>query len=80
MCALLLCSMTHYDITMGDDVARDANCNITIGIDVPIPNHCDITISNHIAMCTSQSLMVLYEILIYNKNSIHNFISSIPLS
>ncbi len=24
LCALFLCSMTHYDITMADDVARDA--------------------------------------------------------
>ncbi len=24
LCALLLCSMTHYDIKMGDDVAMDA--------------------------------------------------------
>ncbi len=23
LCALLLCSMTHYDITMGNDVVRD---------------------------------------------------------
>ncbi len=29
---------THYDITMGNDNARDI--------------HCDITISNDIAMCT----------------------------
>ncbi len=24
LCALLLCSMTHYDITMAHDIARDA--------------------------------------------------------
>ncbi len=24
MCALFLCSMTHYDITIGHDVAKDA--------------------------------------------------------
>ncbi len=30
--------VTHYDITMGNDVARDI--------------HCDVTMSNDIAMCT----------------------------
>ncbi len=34
MCPLLLCSMIHYDITMGNDVARDAHYNITMGNDV----------------------------------------------
>ncbi len=29
---------THYDITMGNDFARDT--------------HCDVTMSNDIAMCT----------------------------
>jgi hypothetical protein len=28
--ALLLCSMTHYDITMDHDVARDTHCDITM--------------------------------------------------
>ncbi len=35
-----LCSMTHYDITMGNDIAKDI--------------HCDVTMSNDVAMCTSQ--------------------------
>ncbi len=52
MCALLLCSMTHCDITMGDDVARDANCNITMGNDTARDIHCEVTKSNHVAMCT----------------------------
>ncbi len=25
LCVLRLCSMTHYDITMGNDIARDAH-------------------------------------------------------
>ncbi len=31
---LLLCSMTHYDITMGKYVAGDAHYDITMGIDI----------------------------------------------
>ncbi len=38
LCALLLCSMTHYDITMAHDVARDI--------------HCHATMDNYVAMCT----------------------------
>ncbi len=30
----------HYDITMGNDVARDAHCEMTIGNDVAIDIHC----------------------------------------
>ncbi len=45
LCTLLLCSMTHYDITMGNDIARDA--------------HCDITMSNDIVMHTSQCIIML---------------------
>ncbi len=38
---------THYDITMGIDIARDFHCEITMGNDV----HCDVTMSNGIDMC-----------------------------
>ncbi len=30
---------THYDITMGNDVARDAHCEITMGNDVARDTH-----------------------------------------
>ncbi len=33
LCALLLCSMTHYDITMATDVTRDINCDATMDND-----------------------------------------------
>ncbi len=42
---------SHYDITMGNDIARYAHCEITMGNDVAGDIHCDITMSNHIAMC-----------------------------
>ncbi len=59
LCTLLLHSMTHYDITMGNDVARDAHCNITMGNDIAKDIHCDVTMSNDVAMCTSQCIMTL---------------------
>ncbi len=51
--------MTHYDITMGNDIARDAHFNITIGNGVARDIHCDVTMSYAVAMCTSQCLMTL---------------------
>ncbi len=42
----------HYDITMGNDVARDAHCEITMGYDIARDIHCDVTMSNSIAICT----------------------------
>ncbi len=55
----LLCSMTHYDITMDNYVARDAYYNITMGNDVPRDIHCDITMCNDVAMYISQSMTLL---------------------
>ncbi len=43
---------THYDITMGNDIARDAHCEITMGNAVARDIHCDITMCNDVAMCT----------------------------
>ncbi len=45
-----------YDITMRNDVARDAHCEITMGNDVAKYIHCNITMSNDIAMCTYQCI------------------------
>ncbi len=43
---------THYDITMGNDIARDEHCEITMGNDVARDIHCDVTMSNDVDMCT----------------------------
>ncbi len=44
---------THYDITIGNDVARDAHCEITMGNnDVARNIHCDGTMGNDIDVCT----------------------------
>ncbi len=47
---------THYDITMGNDIARDAYFEITMGNDITRDIHCDVTMSNDIAMCTYHSM------------------------
>ncbi len=57
LCALLLCSMTHYDIKIGNNVARDTHCNITVGNDIAKDSHCDVTMSNGIAVSTPQCIM-----------------------
>ncbi len=44
--------VSHYDITMGNDIARNMHCDITMGNDVARDIHCDITFSNYVAMCT----------------------------
>ncbi len=43
---------THYDITMGNNVARDVHCEITMGNDVVKDIHCDVTMSNDVVICT----------------------------
>ncbi len=40
---------THYDITMGNDIARDSHCEITMGNDAASDIHCDVTMGNDIA-------------------------------
>ncbi len=49
---ICLCSITHYDITIGNDIARDAHCDITMGNSVARGIHYDITISNDVAKCS----------------------------
>ncbi len=58
LCTLLLCFMTHYNITMGNDITRDAHCNITMGNDVARDIYCDTTMSNDIVMRTSQCIIM----------------------
>ncbi len=43
---------THYDITMGNDIARDAHCEIKMGNDIVRDIHCDVRMSNEVAICT----------------------------
>ncbi len=43
--------INQYDITMGNDIVRDARCDITMGKDIARDIHCDILMSNDIAIC-----------------------------
>jgi len=47
--ALLLCSMIHYDITMGHDIARGTHCDITMSNGVTRVNNHDVTVGNNVA-------------------------------
>ncbi len=44
---------TLYDMTMGNDVARDAHCENSMGNDVARDIHCDVTMNNDIDMSIS---------------------------
>ncbi len=44
--------VTDYDITIGNDIARDVHCEITMGNDVARDVHCDITMSNDVTTYT----------------------------
>ncbi len=48
--ALLLCSITHYDITMTHDIARDAPCSTRMDDDVAKDIHYDVTKDKKIKM------------------------------
>ncbi len=41
--------ITHYDITMGNEIARGVHCEITMGNDVTRDVHCHATMGNDIA-------------------------------
>ncbi len=53
-----VCSMTHYDITIGNDVAQDVHCNIIMGYDVVIGTYHDVTMQTDVAR------MLIYYVLI----------------
>ncbi len=57
---------THYDITMGNDFARDAHCETTIGNDVARDIHCDVTINNDVAMCTYHGITMHDDVAVYS--------------
>ncbi len=40
---------THYDITISNDIARDAYCEITMANGIARDIHCDVTMSNDVA-------------------------------
>ncbi len=42
--------MTHYDITIGDDVTRDVQYDIIMGCDVAMGTYHDVTMNTDVAM------------------------------
>ncbi len=55
---LIFCFMTHYDITIGNDVARDVHCDIIMGHNVVIGTYHDVTMQTDVAR------MLIYYVLI----------------
>ncbi len=55
---------THYDITMGNDIARDVHCEITMCNDVASDIHYDVTMSNDVAMCTYHDITMHNDIAV----------------
>ncbi len=44
--------MTHYDITIGNDVARDVHCDIIMGHDVAIGTYHDVTMHTDVELAS----------------------------
>ncbi len=42
----------HCDVTMGNDIPKDIHCDVTMGNDIPKDIHCDVTMSNDFAIYT----------------------------
>ncbi len=43
------CSIIHYDITIGNDVARDVHCDIIMGHDLVMEAYHDVTMHADVA-------------------------------
>ncbi len=56
-------SMTHYDITMANDVARDVHCDIIMRHNVIVGTYHDITMQLDIA--TMLTYVLLHPIMIF---------------
>ncbi len=54
--------MTHYDITMGNDIDRDTHCNITMGNDIAWNIYCDVTMT--LLMHNDTAMNVFYYVLL----------------
>ncbi len=49
ICTLRFCSMTHYDITIANDVAKDVHCDIIMGYDIAIDTYHYVTMHTDVA-------------------------------
>ncbi len=55
--------VAHYDITMGNGIAKDARCEVTLGNHAK-GIHCDVTMSNDISMCTYHGIIIHNDVVI----------------
>ncbi len=46
----LFCSITHYDITIGNDVARDVHYEIIMGHSIVVGTYLDVRMHTYVAM------------------------------
>ncbi len=44
-----VCSMTHYDIKMGNDISGDIHCDIIMGHDIVMDTYRDVTVHTDVA-------------------------------
>ncbi len=51
---LSLCSVTHYDIKMDNDVARNTHCLTSMCNDIARDINCDVTMSNLLVLHTGE--------------------------
>ncbi len=58
-----LFSLTHYDITIANDLARDVHCDIIIGHDVIMGTYHDVTMQTDVARILTYVL--LHPIMIF---------------
>ncbi len=57
---------SHYDITLRNDVVRDADCDITMGNDITMDIHCDVKMSNDFPMCIYHGITIYIMTLLWN--------------
>ncbi len=68
--------MTHYNITIGNDVARDVHCDITMGHDVAMGTY-DVTMNTDVARTLIYVLVISmpnYDISIFLVKSLKFYI------
>ncbi len=60
---ICFCSMTHYDIIIAKDVAKDVHCDIIMGDDVVMGTYHDVTVQTDVARMLTYVL--LHPIMIF---------------
>ncbi len=69
--------MTHYDITIGNDVARDVYYDIIMGHDIVIVTYHDVTMNTDVARTLIYFLCIItpnYDISVFLVKSLKLYI------